>query len=60
MMYLNENNLIYKLQAAFRIGHSTETALFRMSHEFLFKTGLVFIDFKEAFDVIWSLIIIFS
>ena len=56
--YLRDNNLLYALQSAFRTGHSTETALIRITDEILFNmdkdeiTGLVFIDFRKAFDVI--------
>ena len=58
LKYLQENNLLYELQSAFRSGHSTETALIRITDEILFKmdsdggTGLVFVDFRKAFDVI--------
>ena len=58
LKYLQENNLLYKLQSAFRSGHYTETALIRITDEILFKmdndevTGLVFVDFRKAFDVI--------
>ena len=58
LKYLQENNLLYELQSAFRSGHSTETALIRITDEILFKmdngkvTGLVFVDFLKAFDVI--------
>ena len=51
-------NSLYELQSAFRSGHSTETALIRITDEILFKmdndevTALVFVDFRKAFDVI--------
>ena len=50
--------LIYNLQSAFRTGHSTETALIRLTDEILLNmdkdevTGLVFIDFRKAFDTV--------
>ena len=56
--YLQENDLLYGLQSAFRSRHSTETALIRIKDKILFKmdkdevTGLVFVDFCKAFDVI--------
>ena len=58
LKYLQENNLLYELKSAFRPGHSTETALIRITDEILFKMdndevkGLVFVDFRKAFDVI--------
>ena len=51
-------NSLYELQSAFRSGHSTETALIRITDGILFimgndeVTGLVFVDFRKAFDVI--------
>ena len=57
-VFLRDNNLLYELQSAFRSGHSTETALIRLTDQFLRNmdndevTGLVFIDFRKAFDVI--------
>ena len=56
--FLRDNNLIYNLQSAFRTGHSTETALIRLTDEILLNmdkdevTGLVFVDFGKAFDTI--------
>ena len=51
--FLRDNNLIYNLQSAFRTGHSTETVLIRLTDEILLKaTGLVFVDFRKAFDTI--------
>ena len=50
--------MLYELQSAFRSGHSTERALITTTDEILFKmdidevTGLVFVDFRKAFDVI--------
>ena len=58
LKFLEDNNLLYDLQSAFRSGHSTETALIRITDEILFKmdnddvTGLVFVDSRKAFDVI--------
>ena len=57
-VFLRDNNLLYELQSAFRSGHSTETALIRLTDQILKNidndevTGLVFIDFRKAFDVI--------
>ena len=58
LKYLQENNLLYELTVAFRYGRSTETALIRITDEILFKkdndevTGLLFVDFRKALDVI--------
>ena len=52
------DNMLYEYQSAFRSGHSTETALIRLTDHILKNmdndevTGLVFIDFRKAFDVI--------
>ena len=57
-VHVRDNNLLYELQSAFRSGHSTETALIRLTDHILTNmdddklTGLVFIDFRKAFDVI--------
>ena len=56
--FLRDNNLIYNLQSAFRTWHSTETPLIRLTDEILLNmdkdevTGLVFVDFRKAFDTI--------
>ena len=57
-VFLRDNNLLYELQSAFRSGHSTETVLIRLTDQILKNmdddevSGLVFIDFRKAFDVI--------
>ena len=55
---LNENGLLYSFQSGFRKRFSTETALIRLVDQVLFDldndkvTGLVFVDYKKAFDLI--------
>ena len=56
--HLNENNLIFKYQSAFRENHSTETAFLKLTDELLSNmdndkvTGMILIDFKKAFDLV--------
>ena len=58
MSYLVQNRLLYHLQSAFREGHSTDSALINLTDKTLFNldhdevTGMVFVDFRKAFDVI--------
>ena len=58
LKYLQEKNLLYELKSAFRSGYSTKMALIGITDEILFKLdndevkGLVFVDFRKAFDVI--------
>ena len=57
-VFLRDNNLSHELQSAFWSGHSTETALIRLTDRILKNmdddevTCLVFIYFRKAFDVI--------
>ena len=56
--HLNDNNLLYNLQSGFRKTYSTETALIRLIDQLFWNlendqiSGLVFIDYKKAFDLI--------
>ena len=56
--YLKENNLLYSLQSGFRQRYSTDTALIRLIDQILFDldkdnvSGLIFVDYSKAFDLI--------
>ena len=58
MDYLLQNGLLYEMQSAFRQGHSTESALISLTDQILLSldqdkvTGMVFVDFRKAFDVV--------
>ena len=58
MDYLVKTSLWYELQSAFRSGHSTESALIRLTDQILFNldedklSGMAFVDFRKAFDVV--------
>lgn len=58
MDYLAGTGLPYEFQSAFRAGHSTESALISLTDQILFNldedklSGMVFIDFRKAFDLI--------
>ena len=55
---MNDNNLLYNLQSGFRKTYSTETALIRLIDQLFWNlendqiSGLAFIDYKKAFDLI--------
>ena len=56
--YMEENNLFTKNQSGFRENHSCHTALVKMIDSCLHAinksefTGIVFLDFKKAFDLV--------
>ncbi len=56
--HLKDNNLLYNLQSGFRKTYSTEAALIRLIDQLFWNldndqiNGLVFIDYKKAFDII--------
>ena len=59
-VFLRDNNLLYELQSAFTSGHSTETALIRLTDQILKNmdndevTTLVFYRFPKSFWCDWS------
>ena len=56
--FFRENDLLHGYQSGFRKSFFTETALTRLIEQLLFDldgnrvTGLVFVDYKKAFDLI--------
>ena len=56
--YLTENSLLYRFQSGFRKNHSTDTALLFLLDQVLLDldknnvSGLVFVDYSKAFDLI--------
>ncbi|MCG8032729.1 MAG: hypothetical protein JAY75_14385 [Candidatus Thiodiazotropha taylori] len=58
MTFLDKHSLLHKHQSGFRAGHSTESALIRMTDEWLKAIndgkliGSVMIDFRKAFDLV--------
>ena len=56
--FLQQRNLLYRLQSGFRKRHSTETALIRLTDQLLLDLDknrlavLIFVDYKKAFDLI--------
>ena len=58
MDYLVKTGLLYELQSAFRAGYSTESAPISLTDQILFNldgdklSGMVFVDFRKAFDVV--------
>ena len=58
MSHLNKNNLFSSFQSAYRPGHSTEPALFKVANDILLAMDedklsvLVLLDLSAAFDTI--------
>ena len=58
LTHIADNDLIHKFQAAYRCGHSTETALLRVYSDIVTMAGkgnesyLVLLDLSAAFDTI--------
>ena len=56
--YLESNNLVTKEQSGFRSKHSCDTALIKMTDDWLTNinsgmiTGVIYIDLKKAFDTV--------
>ena len=56
--YLTENSFLYRFQSGFRKNHSTDTALLFLLDQVLLDldknnvSGLVFVDYSKAFDLI--------
>ena len=67
LSYLNTSGLLPRLQSAYRVGHSTETAMLKVLSDILLAidagdlSALVLLDLSAAFDTVeWTMTSLFG